>query len=257
MIPMPFPFERKIWRNAARGILHFVLPPRCLSCDERVGEHGGLCAACWTQMSYIEKPFCARTGKPLAYDLGDGILSAEAIANPPVYRKMRAAVRYEGTARRLVLAFKFHDRLDLAPYLARAMARAGRDIIDETDIVLPVPLHPRRLFSRRFNQSAELAKEIATLSGKPHALQALRRIRPTRQQTSLDIGERMRNVEGAFKVPASEAIHVHGRRILLVDDVMTTGATIGACARALLREKAVHVDVLTYAKVVETGAITI
>ncbi|MEP4703669.1 MAG: ComF family protein, partial [Hyphomicrobiales bacterium] len=241
----------------AKSAFHFILPPRCLACDELVAEQGGLCATCWQEMPFIESPFCDRTGKPMAFDLKDTIVSAEALANPPIYRKMRAPTRYEGTARRMILSFKFHDRLDLTPHLARLMVRSGTDLLNEADIIIPVPLHRKRLFSRRFNQSAELAKEISTLTGIPCALEGLQRIRPTKQQTTLDMAARHKNVEGAFRVPASEVINVQGRRIILIDDVVTTGATINACTRALLREKASHIDILTFAKVVEQGDITL
>lgn len=170
---------------------------------------------------------------------------------------MRAPTRYEGTAWRLILSYKFHDRLDLAPNLARMMVRAGKDLLKEADIIIPVPLHRKRLFKRRFNQSAELAKEISHITEKPFALEALKRIRPTKQQTSLDMNERQRNVAGAFRVPANQASHVHGRRIILIDDVVTTGATINACIRALLREKALYVNVITFAKVVDQSDITL
>lgn len=244
-------------RRLAKSTFHFILPPRCLACDELVAEQGGLCATCWKDMPFIERPFCDRTGKPMAFDLGETIISAEAIANPPIYRKMRAPTRYDGTARKLILSFKFHDRLDLTPHLTRHMVRAGDDLLKTADIIIPVPLHRKRLFDRRFNQSAELAKELSTRTGIPCALEALHRIRPTKQQTSLEMSERHQNVRGAFRVPRDQAIHVHGRRILLIDDVVTTGATINACTRALLREKAVHVDVIAFAKVVEQGEITI
>ena len=229
----------------AKGVFHFILPPRCLACNELIAEQGGLCASCWQEMSFIEKPFCERTGKPMAFDIGESIVSAEAIANPPLYRKMRSPTRYDGTARRMVLSFKFHDRLDLTKHLARHMVRAGKDLLKEADIIIPVPLHRKRLFNRRFNQSAELAKEVSHLTNIPYALEALERIRPTKQQTSLDMNERYKNVEGAFRVPAREAIHVQGRRVILIDDVVTTGATINACTRALLREKPHHIDVLS------------
>ncbi|MBA4782887.1 MAG: ComF family protein [Rhizobiales bacterium] len=234
-----------------RSALRLVLPPRCLSCAALVGQPGGLCAICFSDLPLIAKPVCERTGKPLAYDLGGAFTSAEALADPPLYNRMRSAARYEGTAARLVNAFKYHDRLELALPLARHMVRAGKDILNETDILVPVPLHRHRLFERRFNQSAELAKSIARLSGKPLALQALVRIRATEQQARLDAAARRTNVEGAFRVAADQSAEIRGRRVTLIDDVVTTGATITACVRALLREKCQSVDVLTFAKVVE------
>ena len=238
-------------KNMAKAMFHLVLPPRCLGCDDMVANQGGLCSACWAELPLIDGPVCQRTGSPLAFDLGEAITSAEAIADPPLYRKMRVASRYDGTAQKLILSLKFHDRLDLAKPLAGFMARAGAGLLEEADILIPVPLHRQRFISRRFNQADLLSREISDLSGVPCALQAIERIRPTRQQTSLQRDERHRNVEGAFKVPAEQAINVHGKRVVLIDDVVTTGATVSACVRALLREKAAHVDVLAFAKVVD------
>lgn len=252
-----FSDKARFIQETGKALFHLILPPRCLSCNELVANQGGLCSTCFSDLALIEDPVCARTGRPLAYDLGEEIISAEAHSQSLSFRKMRAAARYEGTARKLVLSFKFHDRLDLAKPLARLMIRAGHELVKDADILVPVPLHRQRLFQRRFNQAGELVKEIARQSGKPHALRALKRIRPTRQQTRLDHHERVKNVAGAFRVAGEEATKVHGRRVLLVDDVMTTGATVNACVRALLREQATHVDVITFAKVVESGEITI
>lgn len=238
-------------KNMAKAMFHLVLPPRCLSCDNMVANQGGLCSLCWAELPLIDGPVCQRTGSPLAFDLGEAITSAEAIADPSLYRKMRVASRYDGTAQKLVLSLKFHDRLDLTKPLAGLMARAGSTLLEEADVLIPVPLHRSRFVRRRFNQAALLSREISNLSGVPCALQAIERIRPTRQQTSLQREERHRNVEGAFKVPAEQMANVHGKRVVLIDDVVTTGATISACVRALLREKATHVDVLAFAKVVD------
>ena len=240
-------------KNIAKAMFHLVLPPRCLACDDMVANQGGLCSSCWAELPLIDGPVCQRTGIPLAFDLGEAITSAEAIADPPLYRKMRVACRYGGTAQRLILSLKFHDRLDLAKPLAGFMARAGAGLLNEADVLIPVPLHRSRFISRRFNQAALLSREISGLSGVPCALQAIERIRPTRQQTSLKHDERHRNVEGAFKVPAQQAMNVHGKRVVLIDDVVTTGATVSACVRALLREKAAHVDVIAFAKVVDAN----
>ena len=238
-------------KRMAQAMFHLVLPPRCLACDDMVANQGGLCSSCWADLPLIDGPICQRTGSPLAFDLGEAITSAEAIADPPLYRKMRVASRYEGTAQKLTLSLKFHDRIDLAKPLAGFMARAGAALLEEADIIIPVPLHRRRFISRRFNQAALLSREISNLTGLPCALQAIKRIRPTQQQTSLQRKERHKNVEGAFKVPAEQAINVHGKRVVLIDDVVTTGATVSACVRALLREQAAHVDVIAFAKVVD------
>lgn len=215
-----------------------------------LGDGVGLCASCWSKLSLIEPPYCARLGIPFTYDPGPGLLSMEAIANPPAYDRARAAVRYDDIARALVLSFKYGDRLDLAPMMGRWMARAGREFIAEADALLPVPLHWRRLWARRFNQSAALAGAISDICSKPVLHGALKRVRATPQQVGLSKTERADNVQGAFRVPADEKAHVAGRRLVLIDDVLTSGATVDTCARALLRAGAAHVDVLVFARVV-------
>jgi ComF family protein len=176
----------------------------------------------------------------------------EAIANPPSYQRARAAVRYDDVARTLVHALKYQDRTDLAPTMGRWMARAGKELLQEADMLVPVPLHWRRGWSRRYNQSGALAKVIARQSGVKMASEALRRIRATEQQIGLSRKDRASNVQGAFGVAAERKAEIQGRRVILVDDVLTSGATVDACARALLRAKAAQVDVLVFARVVDT-----
>jgi ComF family protein len=230
-----------------------ALPPLCPACRDPVAEPGGLCSACWAKLSFIAPPFCERLGIPFAYDPGPGILSMEAIANPPAYRRARAAVRYDEIARRLVHALKFGDRIDLAPTLGRWMALAGKPLLADADALVPVPLHWRRLWARRFNQSATLAKVISRQSGVAVAHAALGRVKATAQQVGLTRSERAVNVQGAFRVPERSRAEVVGRRLILVDDVLTTGATLDACARVLLRAGAAQVDVLVFARVVDAG----
>ena len=234
----------------ARRAADVALPPQCLSCERPVGAHGALCPSCWSKLRLIEKPYCARLGIPFAYDLGPGALSAEAIADPPPFDRSRAVAAYDDVARQLVHGLKYLDRLELAAWMAGWMRRAGADLVAEADAIVPVPLHVRRLWWRRYNQSALLARTIAMVSGKPLVTGALRRIRATEQQVGLNPDQRDRNVRGAFKVPESERAAIKGRRVLLVDDVYTTGATAKASTRALLRAGAVGVDVLTFARVV-------
>ncbi len=236
--------------NILRHALDMALPPLCPSCREPLGDGVGLCAACWSKLSFIEPPYCARLGIPFTYDPGPGLLSMEAIANPPAYDRARAAVRYDDIARALVLGFKYGDRLDLAGMMGRWMARAGHELTRDADALLPVPLHWRRLWARRFNQSAALSAAISGICGVPVLHDALKRVRATPQQVGLSKPERAENVQGAFRVPADRKISVAGRRLVLVDDVLTSGATVDTCARALLRAGAAHVDVLVFARVV-------
>ena len=238
------------WTHAARAALDIALPTLCVACREPVAGEG-VCAACWAKLSFIAPPYCARLGIPFVYDPGPGILSMQAIADPPAYQRARAAVRYDDVARTLVHALKYHDRTDLAPSMGRWMARAGAELLDEADLWVPVPLHWRRGFSRRFNQSGALARAISRHSGVAVSRDALRRIRPTEHQVGLSRAERAANVQGAFKVDKSRRAEIQGRRVILVDDVLTSGATVDACARALLRAKAAQVDVLVFARVVD------
>ncbi len=239
------------WSHAARLALDIALPTLCVACREPVdGE--GVCAQCWAKLSFIAPPYCPRLGIPFVYDPGPELLSMEAIANPPAYQRARAAVRYDDVARTLVHALKYQDRTDLAPAMGRWMARAGRELLGEADALVPVPLHWRRGWSRRYNQSGALARVIERQTGVRLVSEALRRVRPTAQQIGLSRSQRASNVQGAFKVAADRQADIAGRRLILVDDVLTSGATVDACARALLRAKAASVDVLVFARVVDT-----
>ena len=242
---------RGAFAQAARLVLDIALPTLCVACREPVAGVG-VCAECWAKLSFIAPPFCPRLGIPFVYDPGPGLLSMEAIADPPAYARARAAVRYDEVARTLVHALKYHDRTDLAPAMGRWMARAGEELLGDADVLVPVPLHWRRGWSRRYNQSGALAREVERQSGVPVARDVLRRIRPTQQQIGLSRSQRASNVQGAFKVSPEKAHEIQGRRVVLVDDVLTSGATTDACARALLRARAAQVDVLIFARVVDT-----
>jgi ComF family protein len=230
--------------------LDVALPTLCPVCRELVGG-AGLCASCWSKLTPIAPPYCERLGIPFAYDPGPGVLSLQAITDPPAYHRARAAVRYDEIARALVHAFKYGDRLDLAPVMGRWMARAGRELLDGAEALVPVPLHWRRLWARRFNQSALLAKAIGTEAGVAVVDGALKRVKATAQQVGLTQSERALNVQGAFRVGNDRKPDVAGRRVILVDDVLTSGATSDACARALLRAGAGSVDLLVFARVVD------
>ena len=252
VIAPPAPFAR-LRAGAAALLRHaadLTLPPQCLACDVPVAAGGSLCPPCWSKLRLIERPYCACLGIPFTYDIGAGALSAEAIADPPPFDRCRAVATYDDVARQMVHGLKYRDRLDLAAWMGRWMRRAGDELLTEAGVIVPVPLHRRRLWWRRYNQSALLAQAIAAAAGKPLAQGALIRVRPTLQQVGLSADQRDRNVRGAFQVPVAEKIAVAGRRVVLVDDVYTTGATVKAATRALLRAGAAAVDVLVFARVV-------
>ncbi|WP_089173663.1 ComF family protein [Bosea sp. AS-1] len=240
-------------RAGLRNLVALVYPPVCVACRAATGEAQALCAHCWGEIGFIERPYCERLGTPFAVDLGPGLLSPAAIANPPVFARARAVCRFDGVARELVHRLKYGDRAELAITLGRMMVQAGHELIAEADLVVPVPLHRARLWSRRFNQAALLAGTVARLTARPYAPAGLVRVRHTRRQVGLSRAQRANNLQGAFQVPENARPQLEGRRILLVDDVLTTGATANAAARALLRGGARQVDLLTFARVVTDG----
>jgi ComF family protein len=234
--------------RAARIALDLVLPPLCLVCRKPVGDPGALCADCWSAVRFIGPPLCERCGLPFEHEQASAVCGG-CMAQPPVFARARAVMRYDEASKPLILRFKNADRVHAAPALARWMARAGADLLAQSELIVPVPLHWRRLFRRRYNQSALLAKALTRQSGIPWAPDALRRLRPTPSQGGLTARERRLNVRGAFAVPRRRRALVAGRRVLLVDDVLTTGATLDAAARALRRAGAAHVDALAIARV--------
>lgn len=243
-------------RDMARALADIVYPPSCLTCHSAIAEPRALCAQCWGRLRLIERPYCERLGTPFSVDIGPGILSPAAIADPPVYERARAVARYDDVARGLAHRLKYGDRLDLASTLGGWMARAGAELLREADLIVPVPLHRRRLWARRFNQSAILAEAVGRVAGKRVDPFALTRLRHTRPQVGLSRAERQSNLSGAFLVPDEVKARLVGLRILLVDDVLTTGATVEFAARALLRGGAKAVDVLVFARVVHDGFAT-
>ena len=186
---------------------------------------------------------------PFAHDEGQNAVSPQAIAEPPIFEKMRAVMSYGSSARQLVSSLKFRDRTDLAPWMARWMAARGQDCLAEAELIVPVPLHWTRLLTRQYNQSAELGRGLSALTGVPFAPQVLFRHRRTRRQLGLGSRERANNVQGAFRVPPTMKAEVQHKTVVLVDDVYTSGATVEACARALERAGADSVRVLVFALV--------
>lgn len=234
-----------------RWILDSVMPPSCLVCSEPVVADGQFCVACFAKVNFITQPFCACCGVPFSFQpaLGKEQLCMHCNALHPAFSTARAVIRYDETARRMILPFKYEDRAELAANLARLMVRARGDLIQKADLLVPVPLHRSRLRQRRYNQAAQLAKEIARQTGKVINLEALVRIRATAPLEGMGPLARQSELEAA--VDLKRGVNLQGKHVLLVDDVLTTGATAHQCARVLCEGGARQVDVLTIARVVD------
>ncbi len=236
-------------KKMALRALDFLLPPLCQMCAEPVGEPATLCPRCWKKIRFISAPFCARCGMPFDFPVEEGTLCGPCLADPPPYATARAVLLYDEDSRKIILGFKHGDRTYAAKALAAWMHRASGPLLAEAGALIPVPLHRARLFQRRYNQSALLAQEIGLLAGKPVMLHALRRIRETESQGHMKRKERRKNVSGAFDVAKKYQSGIRGKTVLLIDDVLTTGATVEECSRVLLGAGASRVHVLTLSRV--------
>jgi ComF family protein len=237
-------------RVAAGTALNLILPPRALDDDAReaVASHG-LTTGAWSRISFVEAPFCEGCGAPFEFEMGRDVRCAACLGRRPAFDHARAACLYDEHARDLILKLKHADRTDLAGLFARWLARATADIAPELDAVVPVPLHWRRLVTRRYNQSAEIGRPLARLLGLRYFADAVARTRPTQSQGGKSADGRRRNVAGVFQVPRRWHARIQGARLLIVDDVLTTGATVEGCARALKAAGAARVDVAVIARV--------
>jgi len=237
----------RVWSAA----LDLVLPHTCPSCDQPVAARGLFCAPCFGRITLISKPFCRCCGVPFGseYQAGRGGLCVDCASDRPEFERARAAFVYDAQSRGLVLGLKHADRTDLARTLAPFMVRAGGELLAEAELLVPVPLHRWRLIGRRYNQAALLAQELKRLTGRPVLADGLVRLRPTRSLGHMGREERARELAGAFAVNADRATMIENRRVLLIDDVVTTGATARGCTKRLLAAGAARVEVLAVARV--------
>ena len=241
---------------AVRRGLDLILPPESFDGGEGP-QTAGLSAAGWSRIAFIAPPVSDGCGLPFEYDLGAGVRCPACEAKPRAFDRARAACLYDEASRDLILRLKHGDRTDLAGLFARWLSRAAPDLLADADAIAPVPLHRARLLKRRYNQAAEIARPLAHRAGKPYLPDALIRRRPTDSQGGKSGRGRRVNVQGAFAVPPGKRRRVEGKRILLIDDVFTTGATAEACARALMEAGALAVDVAAVARVREAANLSI
>jgi ComF family protein len=243
-------------RAVGRRALDLIFPPRALD-GGPAALAGGLSAEAWSRIRFIDGPVCDGCGAPFEFDLGAGVRCAACMARPRAFAAARAACLYDEASREPILKLKHADRPDLARLFALWIGRAARDLVTEADAVAPVPLHPLRLLKRRYNQAAEIARPLARREGLAYLPDALVRRRRTESQAGKSGSGRRRNVAAAFETPARKRHLIEGKRILLIDDVMTTGATAEGCARALKAAGAARVDVAVVARVQAMGGLTI
>lgn len=233
-----------------KSVLDAVLPPRCLLCGKVLSGENGLCGDCFAKINFISAPVCKKCGQPLPPDshaaycancVGDNLLP---------FGMIRSRVKYDEFSKPLIINFKFHDKTEYGDFLAHWLYSAGRDIWQNSpDILMPVPLHPRRLLYRRYNQAAVLCRQLGKIANIPVDYDAMVRRIHTRPQVEFSGHERVKNIKGAFYVKKPERIK--GRHVVLIDDVFTTGSTLKECAVCLLQAGAKSVDAVTVARVLK------
>jgi ComF family protein len=234
-----------------RAALDLLLPSRCLGCGIEVSTPSSTCPACWPLLTFIPPPCCRTCGCPLPHAAADAPLCGVCAVEPPAYDRARAALRYDEGSKRLILAFKRGARFEGLRSFGRWLAAAGAELAADADWIVPVPLHRWRLLSRGYNQAAVLAAAVARETGRPWLPDTLLRIRATRSQQGLGAAEREANIDAkAFAVRPRHRERIAGAKVLLVDDVLTTGATLTACTAVLRQAGAARVDALALARVV-------
>jgi ComF family protein len=238
-------------KAACRGVLDLLLPPLCARCGDAVSEPGQLCAACFQTLTFIAEPMCRRCGVPFGTvaEAGAARLCDRCIKWPPAWRQARAAFLYDDAAKAMILPLKHDDRGDLVRVLGVHMHRAGAALLARSEILVPVPLHRARLLHRRFNQAAILAHELGRRTHVPVLADGLQRTHATLPLGSYSAAERREALYGSIMVRPGRRGRIAGQRVLLVDDVLTSGATANECARALLDGGALNVDVLVASRV--------
>ncbi len=247
-------FQQSIYliQSGARDLADLLLPPSCFSCGGEVSAHHEMCGPCWRGLNFVTEPYCEVCGFPFEHGTASSsTLCAGCLRRTPNFDVARAALRYDGASRRLVLGLKYGDRTEGTRTFARWLARSAGQAIKGAEAVIPVPLHPFRLFRRRYNQAGLMAGALARELGCRFDARSLYRKKPTPSQGGLNRRQRFKNVRSAFDVRKARRQAISGSHVILVDDVMTTGATVETCARVLKRAGAARVSVLTLTRVAE------
>ncbi len=246
---------RQTLQQTTRFLANAVFPPRCGCCGELAESQGRLCATCWSGLTFIAKPYCAACGYPFAYLQAEeeAALCGVCMQYKPHYDGHRAMLHFDGLSKKLVHDLKYHDKPLLLPLFGEWLARAGAEWLDDKAteiIIIPVPLHFLRLWKRRYNQSALLARSLAKYTEKTVLIDGLVRVKRVPPQAGLSREQRLKNMRGVFAVNPKRSEYLHGKTVVLVDDVMTTGATINACAKVLKKSGVAAVYAVTLARTV-------
>lgn len=228
-------------------LLNLIMPPRCYMCGKLVGEKSALCPKCFAKVTFLSKQGCPVCGRPYVFGNESDIMCENCKRHLPKVKRLRAAFSYDTYSRELVLPFKHADRTDMTPFLGELMIKAGKDLIQNADVIIAVPLHRRRLIKRKYNQAALLAHYIAKKEQKKYLANTLLRIVNTKSQGHDNRKQRKENVKGAFGV--KNPSRIKGKKVLIIDDVYTTGATLNECADTLYKNGAKRVEGLVLARV--------
>lgn len=245
-------FQKNLGRLIG-GAVDTVLPPRCVVSGDSVERQGMIAPQIWSALDFIVEPFCSSCGFPFEFEVGEAMQCTACLDHAPPFQSARAALRYNDASRDLILGFKHADKIFAVKAFAPWLRRAGGAMLKEADFLIPVPLHYRRLVARRYNQAALMAFELSKDTKIESVPDALLRVRATASQGHLNAKERHKNVKRAFAVNPRRKDRLQGKTVILVDDVYTTGATVKACAKILLKDGVKAVHVLTLARVVREG----
>jgi ComF family protein len=239
--------------QANKSFIDYLFPPVCLNCLASLEVPHKVCPDCWKNIDFLIAPLCEVKGTPFPFDLEPGTISATALKKPPHYDKARGVAAYEGTMKELIHKLKYNDRHEFLNLFVTWMSFAGKELIQQSDLIVPIPLYKSRLWERRFNQSALLAKRLSEKTQIPYECSILRRQKKTRSQVGLTSKERYQNLKNAFVIEETKRNKLEGKSILVIDDVITTGATINSAAIALKKSGASSVNILSLAIVTNSN----